>query len=491
MSDLQFILIVVGICIIAAVLMFNWWQERRFHQQIAQGFSRLNNDALMDEPSLDVSKLDEPVDVFSDQLDFKRLDHAADDADDAQQQVRSLSQPHVEVHPQPAVDSPVVDSMDEFDQLSQNTHEEVTIDTVPSEASHKATEHQYDIMHESVVQHEALATQHEEIKAIFNEVFNHANESARQDVGAQVDKDPPNLEEALSEPELALPEIVHAQMDLSVILYLAKDMMVRELKIAISSRFEGYDKPVFVHLLDANKQWVLLQELADKLQHGNALVSRIVCSIQLADRGGAIQREMLNRFQQSVIALGVEIGAQVEWQSSGDAMEAANDLDAFCADVDKSMGFHLVHGESGAFTGIKLRGLVEAHGMVLDADGSFKYYDEASLNQSTGPKLASFIIKNRDQYPFTPEMLRMSVVKAVSFQLDIPHVKHCAESFNQMVQVARQMEVGLRAVLVDDNNRPLNDIQIEKIRQQLKIIHAKLLARGIMPGSESALRLFS
>jgi len=98
---------------------------------------------------------------------------------------------------------------------------------------------------------------------------------------------------------------------------------------------------------------------------------------------------------------------------------------------------------------------------------------------------------NRDHNPFSPDMLRTSVVKAVTFQLDIPHVKHCAEAFNHMVQIARQMETGLNAILVDDNNRPLSDIQIEKIRQQLKVIHATLLVRGIVPGSDSALRLFS
>jgi hypothetical protein len=60
-----------------------------------------------------------------------------------------------------------------------------------------------------------------------------------------------------------------------------------------------------------------------------------------------------------------------------------------------------------------------------------------------------------------------------------------------MVQVAKQMETGLNAVLVDANNKALGDMQIEKIRQQLKVIHATMLVRGIVPGSESALRLFS
>ena len=98
---------------------------------------------------------------------------------------------------------------------------------------------------------------------------------------------------------------------------------------------------------------------------------------------------------------------------------------------------------------------------------------------------------NRDDHPFSPEMLRTSVVKGITFQLDIPHVKQSAETFNQMIQVARQMEIGLNATLVDSNNKLLGDIQVEKIRQQIKVLQATMLVRGIIPGSDSARRLFS
>ena len=193
---------------------------------------------------------------------------------------------------------------------------------------------------------------------------------------------------------------------------------------------------------------------------------------------------MLNRFQLAVETLGLDINAHVEWQSNGDALSSATALDLFCIDVDKTIGFHLVHGENGAFTGTKLRGLAEAQGFKLGSDGMFRYFD-ASTSES------SFVMFNREDNPFSAEMLRASVVKGITFQFDIPHIKQCAQAFSQMVQVARQMEIGLNAVLVDDNNRALGDIQIEKIRQQLKVIHATMLVRGIIPGSESALRLFS
>ena len=147
------------------------------------------------------------------------------------------------------------------------------------------------------------------------------------------------------------------------------------------------------------------------------------------------------------------------------------------------VGFHLVQGVSGPFTGTKFRGLAEASGLVLGEDGAFHAMTD------NGQKLYSLV--NQDQNPFTPEMLRTVVIRGLTFQLDIPRVKNCAEVFNQMVLVARQMESSLSARLVDDNQKSLDEIQIEKIRQQLKVIQAKMLARGIIPGSPYALRLFS
>jgi hypothetical protein len=44
---------------------------------------------------------------------------------------------------------------------------------------------------------------------------------------------------------------------------------------------------------------------------------------------------------------------------------------------------------------------------------------------------------------------------------------------------------------VDDLRKPLGEIHLEKIRQQLKKINAQMIAKGIIPGSTQALRLFS
>lgn len=502
------LLIVIGALIIAAVVIVNWWQEKRFHKQVESSFSSLKRDALLDEPNLEATNL-----AVASKLDAANLQEA-------------------KYHEEDAFDNPSSETDFSFD---IDAIEAKSIDeTYSRPANSKATK--YDIYTQidsnPDVNLNVKLAQHDDIKAIFEDAFSfvkkgehakpsfytdnadtqnidmqdeHAQETSHinefkkfNDAGISM----PKAESLYSsnndsdEPEFDLPASLHNQIDLTAILYLAIETPFNLLENSLNSLLNGYDKPIFVHLLTPNKEWYLFSDAISNQQiAANQLVSKIACSIQLADRAGAVTRNTLNRFQLAVETTGLDMNAHVEWQSTGDALATATALDTFCIEVDKTIGFHLVHGENGAFTGTKLRGLAEAQGLVLKSDGAFKYFDEAlddaSINTHNKSKHTSFIMFNRDDHPFSPEMLRACVVKGITFQFDIPHVKQCGEVFTQMVQVARQMEIGLNAVLVDDNNKSLGDIQIEKIRQQLKMIHANMLVRGIIPGSDSALRLFS
>ncbi len=504
MSDLQIVLIVIGVLIILAVLMVNWWQERKFHQQVNDSFSPLQSDALLD--------------------DF--------DTDDPYHNTQHLNQPSLDAagrhHDNDFATGSIEDNDFSFKKPLSDVEfsfdvkalDDVNADFIVPTAKVQPSSHANVDLNEKTAQHY-------DIKAIFADAFSHAkdpdsdrdepllakkhvifNQENVSDLAPTKDSvriepkfegDTLNnsnsddlkehvLDELKSDEfEVSLPTMLNGQMDLTALLYLADASSLSSLTSTLASLLEGYDKPVFVHVLQSSKAsddfknqvWHSLNEAVP-----HQLVTRVACSLQLADRAGAVTRYMLNRFQLAVETAGLDINAHVEWQSSGDALTTATALDSFCIDVDKTIGFHLVHGENGAFTGTKLRGLAEAQGFTLSADGLFKYFDVTSRE-------STFVMFNREDNPFSAEMLRASVVKGVTFQFDIPHIKQCTQAFSQMVQVARQMEIGLNAVLVDDNNRLLGDIQIEKIRQQLKVIHATMLVRGIIPGSDSALRLFS
>jgi hypothetical protein len=60
-----------------------------------------------------------------------------------------------------------------------------------------------------------------------------------------------------------------------------------------------------------------------------------------------------------------------------------------------------------------------------------------------------------------------------------------------MVDVGKQFASTLGGSLVDDNRAAVTDAGLEQIRNQLRHIYAAMDARGIRPGSNLALRLFS
>lgn len=478
MSDLQIVLIIIGGLIIIAVLVFNWWQERRFHQQVENNFSTIKSDALLEEPLLHSSDLLDAEDKFDD-IDF------------------SINHDLIKETPI-AAQEPVIEVADQFDELASYSESiysepEITEVSAISETVVVASP-QADTASVTLDTPELKSVNHDGIKAIFQDAFsknltpdNH-QQSNTDELQSQTDDVKPEI------PAQNLPAKLHGQVDLIAVLHLAAESTVDQISSTLKNDFEGYDKPVFLHVQMPDLRWLLLSDVSAKPEFADQKISKVTCSLQLADRAGPVSRSILNRFQLAVESLGLDIDAQVEWQSTTDPASDAVALDAFCIDVDKTMGFHLLHGENGAFTGTKLRGLAEAQGMELAADGSFKYYDEAAKKQASSASVVpapSFVMFNRDHYPFSPDMLRQSVVKGITFQLDIPHVTNCTEAYNHMVLVAKQMETGLHAQLVDDNNRPLGDVQIEKIRHQLKIIQATMLTRGIVPGSDVAHRLFS
>ncbi len=475
MTDLQLALLVLGAIIIFAVVAFNWWQERKLRNEAARHFETPDSDVLMDEEF----QFDPEAILREESQDLSKL--AADDFD-------ALS---FDEERRPADRQPEVD-------LNEGGYEE--FEATVSMAAQPAAPELTEARKAAPEEFEPAATSSNEPPKFYEEhvwqsdalgdqvspADQEAMEQAELIREAGFDELPSSL---ASSAEVAAPSVgaardvvtlspdIDSRVDLIAVLYLPQAVTgdkVREFLMTVTD----IDKPKFLHGLDAEGVWRLITPEQDATSF-----SKVTCAVQLADRSGFISRNALNRFQHEVDRIGHKLNAQIEWQSNGDPWQQASELDQFCIDVDKMVGFHLVQGENGPFTGTKFRGLAEANGLTLGADGGF--HSENDL----GHRL--FSVVNRDNYPFSQEMLRTSVIHGVTFQLDIPRVRNCAEVFNQMVLTARQMESSLGATLVDDNQRPLGEMQIEIIRQQLKVIHAKMVARGIIPGSASALRLFS
>ncbi len=274
-----------------------------------------------------------------------------------------------------------------------------------------------------------------------------------------------------------LPEVINKDVDLTALLFLPSPFNGDQLRKFFMSMV-NLDKPIFAYGLDESQVW---QRLTREQENSN--FTKAAFSLQLADRAGPVSNETLQRFQKIVSEVAYELSAQVEWMGTHEPLEYAKALDAFCLEVDQTVGFHILNGASGRFTGTKFRGLAEANGMTLKDDGAFY---ARSINEQT-----KFKIINMENNPFNVEMLRSIALKGVTFQMEIALTENCTETFNSMVLTAKSMASSLSAILIDDHQRELSDAKIEKIRQQLKLIQVQMTVKGIPPGSAVALRLFS
>jgi len=420
MSDLQIALIAIGALIILAVLILNWWQERRFHRQAQSQFADLKNDALLPESSSQTPPDDEAHDdgLISEKDDTQSgLEDGVYDIADAQDADNFTINVAVKID---AEDAPA------FDTLT------VTADSEEPQPS-----------------------------------------QAIEEVAPS----------APAEPKVSagLPSMLLSKIDTTALLYLAKESTMLTLKESSRALFDGLDKPFFIHALDKNQTW---QVLDDDDTETYQPVLRVACSLQLADRGGAVTRSTLSRFQLAVTELALKINADLEWQDIESIQLQASELDEFCIAVDKTVGFHLSHCENGAFSAAKLTALAEAQGLAANDAGCLQAFNP----QSAKP---SFIIFNTENQLTAFNAASDALIKSVIFQLDIPRVDECTLAFKQMVKVAKSLAVDLNANLLDANNRILNDQQIEQIFQQVDSIQDAMRLRGIEPGSEAALRLFS
>jgi|GEM_PF-2576398 len=280
-------------------------------------------------------------------------------------------------------------------------------------------------------------------------------------------------------PPLLLPKAVNAQIDLTAVLtapspisghalYEMTDKILKELKASL-----------MLHGLDKIGVWQPINDLSNQ----SDTFESVTCSLQLANRHGPVTKPLIHKFEYAMKAIGLEFGATVAWPGEGCVAQRATELDQFCIEVDKVVSVHVLQGDT-PIHGTKLKGVAEANGLKL-IRGKFCCVD------SENPDLVKYVLAREDEQPFSPEWLRQNVVKAIVFQIEFPKVANVDLVFNQMIVVAQNMANGLGAKIVDDNRKPLSNVQIDKVKQQLKVLNSQMTVRGIAAGSASSIRLFS
>ncbi|MFT7228588.1 MAG: FtsZ-interacting cell division protein ZipA [Methylophilaceae bacterium] len=284
---------------------------------------------------------------------------------------------------------------------------------------------------------------------------------------------------ATETPSISLPDELNVQIDFIAVLTAANPINGQALHAKVEGILKELRAMVMQHGLDKTGIWHRIDDRSSQ----NDAFETIACSLQLVDRRGPVAQPLINKFEYAMEAIGLEFDATITWQGEGDVAQRTVKLDQFCIEVDQLVSVHVLQGDT-PIHGTKFKGMAEANGLKL-RHGKFHCVD------SENPDLDKYVLSSADEQSFSLEWLRQNVVRGVVFQVEIPKVENVELVFNQMIIVAQKMADSLGANVVDGNKNPLGDVQIDAIKQQLKVISSKMSARGIAAGSTCSMRLFN
>ena len=219
------------------------------------------------------------------------------------------------------------------------------------------------------------------------------------------------------------------------------------------------------------------------IQESHLFYAAFRLSLQLVDRSGPISKTRLDDFRDLVRDIAAQLDAQAELPDTEAASARAQELDAFCAEVDQMVGLNILPSGERAFSGGEVARVAELHGMALQADGLFH------LSDANGHTV--FTLGNYEDAPFQHHTLAQMWVNGLTLLLDVPRVEDPARRFDEMAALTRQIAMELRATVVDDRRVALGEPGIAQIRGQIADIENRMAAGKVIPGSPQARRLFS
>lgn len=456
MSDLWMILVLLGVSIVLAVVVFNWWQEKKYRRDVEYRFSHTRADILDGDSPVRSKDAKKTVDAEK---------HAVSEEVEGW-----MSEPRVRQAPkfEPAFNADPAPKAKAGSTVS--TAKTTSVKQVQQEAPSPQVNIEPSIASVSAT------------SADFRDVSEVEEDQAIAEVTSAQSSSIEPIPDAPAGPAIILPPALHTAMDWVGVIEAPLGVMLVELsEMQAEARTFPHHATLWAQPTSSDS-WLDVLSMDATAMQNQTPISQVVCSIQLADRGGPVDADTLKRFQKSMETLARALGLSILWQGGYEPAQQAQSIDAFCIEVDKAVEFHVLANQ-GMFHATKLRGLAEACGMQLSDEGRFELFNTDGVLE--------FSVRNYEGKPFSVDMLKTAVMTGVTFQLDIPTTPNNLQVFDHMVELARSMANSLSAGLIDVNRKPIGDVQLDKIRQQLKNISNAMTEQGIVPGSSHAKRLFS
>jgi cell division protein ZipA len=231
-------------------------------------------------------------------------------------------------------------------------------------------------------------------------------------------------------------------------------------------------------------------DLWSELQHDSQRMrySDLALSIQLVDARGPISDSELHKFSQVGLQLADALHRRTQFSMPyEDALARAQELHQFCEAFDVIAAVHVVAAEGETFKGRLFEHAARKLGMQWGARSIFHLKNEFSPGCRHLFSLAN--LAGGGEFP-AGQWERFETA-GVTFFMSVPLAHRPAAVFDKMINAAQILAETLGGQLQDQERRPLAKQGIGVIRHQIEAIEEKMRARGIVPGSQTALRLFA
>ena len=230
------------------------------------------------------------------------------------------------------------------------------------------------------------------------------------------------------------------------------------------------------------KQWSNLESDREYAQYSDVAVS-----IQLADSHGPVNESELNTFVQMSLKLADTLQRPTKLSITlEEAVEAAHELDRFCEANDVLASVNILSNNPHGFSGRAISQAATQLGMQFGAMNIFHFKNDNPLGCRHLFSLANLY----DPGEFDPDTLNVLKTMGLTLFMNVPCAYQPAGVFEKMIGTARGLCDLLDGRLVDQDSKPLTEAGLRVIRIQIDRIATDMQARGIVPGSEAAMRLF-
>ena len=252
-----------------------------------------------------------------------------------------------------------------------------------------------------------------------------------------------------------------ADVDVAVMLVPRTPVNAERLIALTSSLRHVGCKAVRIEIDGGKGTWVPLQS--------GSMVSRLRCSVLLANRQGPLNAVELSDFSAAVEALAGQVGARFTAPDMNQVMRRARDLDAVAARLDTQVDL-----------GVEASAPVSAQKLASIAR-------KLELVDRGGGRFASFAESGELLYTLAAG----ESADLLAFVLDVPRTSQEQEPWRRMVACASSCAKLVGGRVIDSTGRGMSVGMIDSVGVQIDRRYRELADAGLRAGSQAALRVFN